>query len=303
VGWWRDLDFWKHNGISIPEAIKDWNDLSHDDFKFYNLEQFETDPDVALDTLFWNKYPTLTSFFLLQRIDIPLCFQKSKSLHQPTMSTPQVRLITMLMSSGRRNYVLKHYSNALLKLSNFLFTAPVSQFSSDSWRYYYRSLTQFRVVCAPSSLGYYNYFRRPQSQNYTDYYGQSYSAEHYEAKGHLRIQSWLYLEWFKYLPLFSFYVRKVDKLKRKHSRGKSGKYTILWKYVPRYKRFITVLRWFVKDVKFQKSRTFNQRLHRTLEILLFEPEHSLVTKFRNFVHNYVFQNHKKTLLKTLRSVS
>ena len=30
-----------------------------------------------------------------------------------------------------------------------------------------------------------------------------------------------------YLPLFSFYIRKVDKSIRKHSRGKSGKYTLM----------------------------------------------------------------------------
>jgi len=30
-----------------------------------------------------------------------------------------------------------------------------------------------------------------------------------------------------YSPLFSFYIRKVDKSIRKHSRGKSGKYTIM----------------------------------------------------------------------------
>ena len=46
----------------------------------------------------------------------------------------------------------------------------------------------------------------------------------------------------KHIPLFSFYVKKVDKLKRKHSRGKSGKYSIIWKYIPRYKRMLTTLR-------------------------------------------------------------
>ena len=30
----------------------------------------------------------------------------------------------------------------------------------------------------------------------------------------------------KYKPVFSFFIKKVDKLKRKHSRGKTGKYTV-----------------------------------------------------------------------------
>ena len=31
----------------------------------------------------------------------------------------------------------------------------------------------------------------------------------------------------EYFPIFSFYVRKVDKSVRKNSRGKSGKYVII----------------------------------------------------------------------------
>jgi hypothetical protein len=46
----------------------------------------------------------------------------------------------------------------------------------------------------------------------------------------------------EYFPIFSFYVRKVDKGVRKNSRGKSGKYVIIWKYTPPYKRLYVLLR-------------------------------------------------------------
>jgi hypothetical protein len=59
-----------------------------------------------------------------------------------------------------------------------------------------------------------------------------------------------------YKPTFMFKVQKVDKSTRKHSRGKSGKYVILWKYVPVYKRLYVVLRWLIQDMTFQKARKF-----------------------------------------------
>lgn len=286
-----------------PEVIKDWNELSLEDFKFYNLSTMRSDPDQALDTLFWYKYPTLSSFFLMQRIDIPLCFRKSKSLHHPTMVTPQVRLLTMLMRDGRRSYVLKNYSKAISSLITSSYKFDELARDKGWWRHYYRLFSQFKVAFSAKSTNLNHYFLRTKNVTLVDHYTQVYNSENYEAQGHLRSQSWLYKEWFKYLPTFNFYVRKVDKLKRKHSRGKSGKYTIVWKYVPVYKRFITVLRWFIKDVRFQKARTFYARLYKTLELLLFDPSLTLIYKFRTFVHSYVFQNHKKTLLKNLRSVS
>ena len=37
-------------------------------------------------------------------------------------------------------------------------------------------------------------------------------------------------------PLFSLYITKVSKNIYKNTRGKSGKYLFVWKYVPDYKR-------------------------------------------------------------------
>lgn len=299
---WYSRLFWA-DIYEQPELIKDWNELSLSDFKFYNLNPFESDPDQALDTLFWYKYPTLSSFFLVQRIDIPLCFNKSKSLQHPTMVTPQVRLLTMLMRQGKRSYVLKHYSQAISQLITTSYRLDEISDKKGWWRQYYRLFAQLKLIKPNQESTKIAFFSQTRDSTRLDHYQQLYNSNDYESQGHLRSQSWLYKEWFKYLPVFNFYVRKVDKLKRKHSRGKSGKYSIVWKYVPVYKRFITVLRWFIKDVRFQKARTFYLRLFKSLELLMFDSSATLVSKFRNFVHSYVFQNHKKTLLKNLRSVS
>jgi hypothetical protein len=107
----------------------------------------------------------------------------------------------------------------------------------------------------------------------------------------------------EYLPVFSFFVRKVDKSVRKNSRGKSGKYVIIWKYVPSYKRLYTTLRWFIKDLKFQKARTFKLRFLRILEGFILNPKASFLVKLRKFVHVYVFENLKNKLMKSLKTTS
>jgi hypothetical protein len=94
----------------------------------------------------------------------------------------------------------------------------------------------------------------------------------------------------------------VNKALRKNSRGRSGKYTVTWKYVPSYKRTYLAFRWFLKDLKFQTQKTLPERIKQLLDFLFFNPNNSFLLKVRKFVHRYVFKNFKKTLLKTLKTV-
>jgi hypothetical protein len=41
-------------------------------------------------------------------------------------------------------------------------------------------------------------------------------------------------------PIFLFYIYKVDKSIFKNSRGRSGKFTFIWKYITPYKRSLIV---------------------------------------------------------------
>lgn len=96
--------------------------------------------------------------------------------------------------------------------------------------------------------------------------------------------------------------RKVDKLRFKHSRGKTGKYSVEWKYVPQYKRLDMVLRWLVEDVAFQKAPTFAGQLSKSLRLLLTSPSTHIVMRNRNYVHRHVYSRYKSTLLRTLKQI-
>lgn len=61
--------------------------------------------------------------------------------------------------------------------------------------------------------------------------------------------------------LFSFYIYKVDKNIYKNSRGKSGKYSFVWKYVPPYKRSTLIAQWLMKEVRISPGKNIQDRVN------------------------------------------
>ena len=279
----------------------EWDDYTLQDIQDMRLQVLTGDSDTPLEEVFLNQSVTLTSFFASQMIDVPTCFKRIKSLYAPTMSTPELRLITMLMRHGRRSYIAKNYSQSLHRLSRLSWENKQWTPKSASWRSYYALFAQLTLThSAYNSL---SYSSVPLDMNLEDNYSQSFTKSGQLARDNNWFQELLFTDLAQYAPVFSFYVTKVDKLKRKHSRGKTGKYSIGWKFVPKYKRLLIVLRWLVRDVRFQKSKTVSQRIQKSLENLIFDKPSHLVFQLRNFVHRFVFQNYRKTLLRNLKSSS
>lgn len=104
-------------------------------------------------------------------------------------------------------------------------------------------------------------------------------------------------------PLFSFYVYNVDKKIKKFSRGKSGKYIFIWKYIPSYKRQFSSFRWINKEIKLAPHSTYKERLVETLVNTIFKPDNSLAWKIKKFSYSYIFKNFRKTFLVSLKTIS
>ena len=117
------------------------------------------------------------------------------------------------------------------------------------------------------------------------------------------IKNFFFLLLSKVSPVFSYFIYSVDKNIRKFSRGKSGKYTFIWKYVAPYKRTQLAMRWVVKDIKFFQSKKFEERLINTFDNLMISPEKSFAWKSKIFSHNHVFKNFRKSLMSSLRTTS
>ena len=118
----------------------------------------------------------------------------------------------------------------------------------------------------------------------------------------LFLKNTLFEKLAEFNPVFSFYIKSVSKTLRKNSRGKSGKYMLVWKYVPIYKRLFLTMRWFLKSLRFQRARGFYGRLVRIIEDFLLNPDQTFVSKLRKFTHKFVFLKHRQTLMKTLKTV-
>lgn len=229
-------------------------------------------------------------------IDMPLCFKKSKSLYSTTFELPALKLSNMLMRDGNREKIFK---NLTISLDKCYFNLLKSQHTDYvKWSTLYSNL--FSLTYPSNST---NALTSVLREDIQVLHARTLADGSMHLQAGQNVVTLLLDKVNDFLPLFSFYIRKVDKSIRKHSRGKSGKYTIIWKYIPTYKRLFVTLRWFLKDLKFQKARTLDARLYKTIETFFLSPDLSFVAKLRRFSHFFVFQNYKKTLMRSLKSVS
>lgn len=97
-------------------------------------------------------------------------------------------------------------------------------------------------------------------------------------------------------PIFSYFIYNVDKNIKKFSRGKSGKYVFIWKYIAPYKRNYVSMKWLIKEIKFNNDKLFYNRIKKLFLMFSSNPELTFAWKSKNFSHNYVFKNFKKNLL-------
>ena len=245
------------------------------------------------NTYFDLRKSSFIDFFDQHRIDVPLCFYKSRSLRRPNFESPLLKFTNFLMQNGEREQtfiaLLQAYQATLKVLRG---KPPLCK----SWFFLYNFInTTFlhankteTINCKANINSFYNHFL---------YNKQKFSSETYY------LYNFLWETMNVINPLFMFSVYNVDKNLRKFTRSKTSRYVFVWKYTPVYKRTLRTLRLVSRDIKFNVGHRFTNRIFNTLETLRTNPTDSLVWRINQFSHNYVFKNFKKTLLITLKSTS
>ena len=76
--------------------------------------------------------------------------------------------------------------------------------------------------------------------------------------------------------LFSFYIYKVDKQIYKNTRGKSGKYTFVWKYIAPYKRHALIAHWLMKEVKITPGQKLKERVNAVINKFILQTEQTWI---------------------------
>lgn len=266
------------------------------DSKYLQLTTTRSEEVEVLPDFSYLRNATIMSFFMENQVDVPLCFNKSPSLFYKSFEIPHLKLNNLLMRSGNTTLVNRLLNQCLLKHVKDLEYTVVESEPTTWFEFLFITKYSFnKHSLNPKTLTLTEFYRLPSSRVLF--------GDIYKVRNKRFLLDLIVRHFTTYNPLFAFYVRKVDKQIRKHSRGKSGKYSLVWKYVPAYKRMYTVMRWFLKDVKFQKGKTFKERLDKALTTFLYNPHNTFMGKCRKFNHFFVFLNFRKSLLKTLRSTT
>jgi hypothetical protein len=103
-------------------------------------------------------------------------------------------------------------------------------------------------------------------------------------------------------PVFHFFIHKVDKQIYKNSRGKSGKYSFTWKYIPVFKRRNFLTHKLCKEIKLDASKSFLHKILSCFSRHAGGEKRTLVSKTIKFTNNYLFFNHRSTILQNYRTI-
>lgn len=274
---------------------------------------------------------SFTSFFINNLVDVPVCFKKSVSLKRPIMAFPFLKFANYYLKKGEKEKAIRSLMSALAILSkNFYKKKTLVNSFLPHWFYFYLAYaetfffeffdfdsTNFYFVKPNSSLVQVEADRAAEISSELDnekkkeadvFKVNLKSCALFTALGKEIDESYFYKNifntlFFKVVPLFSFFIYSVDKNIRKFSRGKSGKYVFLWKFIPPHKRKYLIMRLLSKDSKFYSNKQFTGRIAQSFVNLLIDELKSFVYKSKVFSHNYVFKNHKKTLLANFKTTS
>lgn len=259
---------WLDDSYDFTDTFPTFEFLRHSDFKF---------------------------FFSSSMVDIPQCFNHSKSLRRDINKTPLLRFNNYLMRSGKRTKTMNLFLQVMWNIffSEKTLLRETNKSTSILWRSVYMSISHI-FVNKKHNVYPNNYFIKDFFNVETSFYGK-------HKHNQISITRNILLNVKKLEPLFLFYVYKVDKNIYKNTRGKSGKYTFIWKYISVFKRKFLVMHWIMRELKMQSGRTLKDRLNTVMTTLYFNPEKTWMWKIRKFSHNYVYYNCRQTLAETYRT--
>lgn len=255
------------------QIVEDVEDL-------YGIHDNEDNFDYILNCDFHN-------FFIESGINIPKCFAKTISPKRHINNLDLLKFNNYFMSKGLRYKALKPLITSFSQLKLiYLNNNQVSQ-NFNNWKLFYTIFTS--LVVQPN-------------QNTMDFNAAvdlNLRGLQFQTSRHIYTIYDIFLDFLKklsnVLPIFSFYIYKIDKRIYKNTRGKSGKYTFIWKYVAPYKRLYLVFFWLVRELKVSSGRSYKDRMYSVLHNFFFSLNKTWIFRIKKFSHNYVYKNCRLTL--------
>lgn len=249
-------------------------------------------------------------FFTSSLIDVPTCFKKTKSLKRRKIEKPALKFLSIFSRHGLflkfTRLFYRAFSSFNKQVSDSLINGSPLNFWLDYY-YYFTSINFTNEFNEDSEKFESLFFKYKVNKLNLDNDKDSLYDHKYSDTYQFPTDSynhWLYLLRLlsKANPTFCFYVYDVGKAAWKHSRGKTGRHKLVWKYVPPYKRIYLIIHWLFKEVRFSNHKTLQNKMYNTLLNFWLKPGKTLAWRVKTFSHNYVYKNFKFTLLKSLKTV-
>lgn len=242
-------------------------------------------------------YSFFFTFFSQNHVDIPTFFTKTKSTKRKVNQILILKFTNYLMKSGLRAKTLNYLNSTIFNLiGGFLNLKNLINVTPSSWKNFYLIFNSFVLNSTYGNLNFskneITTFGNTQTNLYKDI-----STTNWDLK------KILFKNLYQLSPIFSFYIYKVDKQIFKNTRGKSGKYTFIWKYVASYKRLFLVMFWLMKELRISPGRSLKNRLSHLLQLFILSPTKTWIFRVKKFSHNYVYRNCRNTLAETYRTVT
>lgn len=251
----------------------------------------------SIDDFNYLKDRSFTNFFRNNSIDVPRCFRKTKSVRRPINQIDLLKLNNYLMRDGKRLKVFGALSRTLWtvlgdqKLNNTCtYKTPLA------WRDLYLTFNYLTFMQK-------KHLNIPPFKEELTTFGHTMLPVGKNIEDEWNLNTLVFKNIYQMLPLFSFYIYKVDKKIFKNTRGKSGKFTFIWKYVAPYKRLMLVMHWLLKELRVKPGRSLGDRLDLSFRTLITQPEKTWIWRVRKFSHSYVYRNSRRTLAETYRTVT
>lgn len=262
--------------------------LLEDDIENQPSEVFMPDLEFELSSVAVSNFK---QFFKNSFVATPQSLNRTPSLRRLQGLTALRRLTTYLMRGGKFYKILKVLLNAFDYLETVSKTTWYGSINSFRWGSLYLSL---------ASLVVHSNFTKPIHNLCELKYGDIIELVSGDVTklGNININL-LFKEIFKKFNfLFSFYIYKVDKQIYKNSRGRSGKYTFVWKYVAPYKRAFIIMHWLAREIRVSSGKTFKDRVLSIISNFFLATTNTWIWKIKKFSLNYVYFNLRKTLGET-----
>ena len=265
------------------------------DLKNFILDEYGN--HEAYENFHFLKDKTFTSFFRENEVDVPRCFKKTFSVRKSLNEITLLKFNNYLMRDGKRLKSYKHFAKALrAQYEDVPFTDNRIPKSNFSWKNIFLTLN-FGTRYTNKSLLF------TLIKDETSTYNHIINGVTKRITPEWNFNKWLFMNTQDLLPIFSFYIYKVDKKIFKNTRGKSGKFTFIWKYVSSFKRIHLVMHWLMKELKLKPGKSLGNRLDSLIKTMVFFPKTTWIYRVKKFSHNYVYRNSRKTLAETYRTVT